>query len=309
MKLRPYHNHTDEKPVYELWQESIGSAWMLPQQAFHDIIINDNCMPDDHQVLESNGQIIGFIATQIGKPEPNGKLQGSLTLLMVAPQYQQQGHGRLLMETAVANLKDKGVTRVQLGAGANRYFWPGVPTNLPGAIKFFQACNWQYHEASFDLIRTLEDYSHPEDLKGEIILTEATSSDVTELLKFEKHHFPNWYQFFELAAKAKRFQEILLVRDSHNSIIGTALSSSQSSAKTVLWQELIDQGCGTIGCLGVAEPARERGVGLSIADQATELLKNRGFNLSYLGWTWLVDWYGKLGYKVWREYKMSWKDL
>jgi hypothetical protein len=41
----------------------------------------------------------------------------------------------------------------------------------------------------------------------------------------------------------------------------------------------------------------------------TFYLRARNAKTSYLGWTWLVDWYGQLGYRVWREYKMASKDF
>jgi hypothetical protein len=59
----------------------------------------------------------------------------------------------------------------------------------------------------------------------------------------------------------------------------------------------------------VAASVRENGIGLAIAARVTELLRERGAARSYVGWTWLVDWYGRLGYKVWQEYVMSWKTL
>jgi hypothetical protein len=48
---------------------------------------------------------------------------------------------------------------------------------------------------------------------------------------------------------------------------------------------------------------------MALVAQATEILQARGCSTSFIGWTWLVDWYGKLGYAVWQEYIMSWKNL
>jgi N-acetylglutamate synthase-like GNAT family acetyltransferase len=66
---------------------------------------------------------------------------------------------------------------------------------------------------------------------------------------------------------------------------------------------------GGICCLGVREDMRQKGVGLVLAAYATEKLKSRKVGNIFVGYTWLVDWYGKLGYKVWHQYKMSWKKL
>lgn len=57
----------------------------------------------------------------------------------------------------------------------------------------------------------------------------------------------------------------------------------------------------------MAEAWRGRGVGLALAALVTECLREEGVARSYVGWTWLVDWYGRLGYRVWRTYAMSWR--
>ena len=75
-----------------------------------------------------------------------------------------------------------------------------------------------------------------------------------------------------------------------------------------IWQELLGPKTGGIGTLGVREDARGRGIGLALAARTTEILRDRGLGSSYVGWTWLVDWYGKLGYRVWRKYAMSWRN-
>lgn len=61
--------------------------------------------------------------------------------------------------------------------------------------------------------------------------------------------------------------------------------------------------------LGVAEPQRGQGIGLALAACVTATLWERGVETSSVGWTWLVDWYGKLGYRLWREYWMSRKAI
>ena len=40
-----------------------------------------------------------------------------------------------------------------------------------------------------------------------------------------------------------------------------------------------------------------------------EILQRRGCKTAFIGWTGLVDWYGKLGFRVWQEYGMSRKAV
>jgi hypothetical protein len=76
-----------------------------------------------------------------------------------------------------------------------------------------------------------------------------------------------------------------------------------------VWSEVHGEATGWIGTPGVAEEHRERGIGLAPAATVTEMLGERGPQRSFVGWTWLVEWYGALGYRVCRELAMSWREV
>ena len=63
------------------------------------------------------------------------------------------------------------------------------------------------------------------------------------------------------------------------------------------------------GLSGVAEEAREQGIGLALAARVTERIRVRELTTSFVGYAWLVDWYGRLGYRVWCEHWMSGQAL
>ena len=60
---------------------------------------------------------------------------------------------------------------------------------------------------------------------------------------------------------------------------------------------------GGVGALGVIKSMRKQGIGLALAAKTTEVIQSNGADYSFVGWTWLKDWYGKLGYKVWHSYQ------
>lgn len=62
---------------------------------------------------------------------------------------------------------------------------------------------------------------------------------------------------------------------------------------------------GTIGCVGVAGNAQERGVGSAMVARASELLRDAGTRSCHIGWTVRESFYGRLGYARWRRYLMS----
>lgn len=51
------------------------------------------------------------------------------------------------------------------------------------------------------------------------------------------------------------------------------------------------------GCVGTVPEYRRRGIGLEMVRRATETLKREGFDLSWIHYTHLADWYARLGYR------------
>lgn len=52
------------------------------------------------------------------------------------------------------------------------------------------------------------------------------------------------------------------------------------------------------GCVGTLPSHRQRGIGLRMVQLATALLKAEGFDLSWIHYTHLGHWYGRLGYET-----------
>ena len=52
------------------------------------------------------------------------------------------------------------------------------------------------------------------------------------------------------------------------------------------------------GCVGTVPAYRKQGIGLKMVRKATEMLKDEGYDISYIHYTHLENWYGRLGYKT-----------
>lgn len=310
MQLRSYDRHEDLAAVHRLWLRTLGDTWPLTMEGLNKVIgLSGGKVEECTWVLELAGEIVGFAAADIERSQPH--VQAGIKLVMVAPERQRQGYGRKLLQAVFNCLQEARVNNMGLGAHGGSYFWPGVPDNLMAAENFFAANGWRYDETCADLIQDIRDYFVPDVVREPIRrngvhLSVAAERDATELLQFEAEHFPYWHRYFELAVGQGFWGDILLVRGSDQRLIGTTLISDPGSTwepSGILWQEALGERTGSIGCLGVMESCRERGLGLMLAAYATEALMQRGIVTSYLGWTGLVDWYGKLGYRVWRRYK------
>ena len=51
------------------------------------------------------------------------------------------------------------------------------------------------------------------------------------------------------------------------------------------------------GCVGTVPDFRKKGVGLRMVQLATDILKQEGFDISYIHYTGVARWYAKLGYE------------
>ena len=52
------------------------------------------------------------------------------------------------------------------------------------------------------------------------------------------------------------------------------------------------------GCVGTVPAYRKQGIGLKMVQLATAYLKQQGFDLSYIHYTYLESWYARLGYET-----------
>lgn len=301
--INKYFFPTDENQVYNLYNKLFGEVWPIGQQKFYDVIVHN---PPSSSVMSftstSEGKLNGFISTQISGSK------GSIVLLLFEPGQEQVGEK--LLNEALDYLKEKQVTSVQLGAGGYSYFWPGVPSNLPKMVSFFESQGWEFNENSVDMIGEIGNYVTPTEVMERISsigvsIQFASHDEAEKVLMFEKQNFPNWERYFSETINKKQFNEILIAKTSQGEVIGSALVRKQD----VVWAALLGENVGTIGALGVSESMRGKGVGLALAAKATEALKERNVEVCYLGWTWLTDWYGKLGYVTWREYRMGWRTI
>ena len=52
------------------------------------------------------------------------------------------------------------------------------------------------------------------------------------------------------------------------------------------------------GCVGTLPEYRDKGIGLTMVKKVTQILREEGYDYSYIHYTYLAPWYEKLGYKT-----------
>lgn len=316
--MRVYEPGGDEERVWGLWEAALGERWPLSRSGLHETTVGSGATrPGDHFVaVTGSGEIVGFVATQL-RPLPTPTADpppGELMALLVDPAHRRQGIGSALLDRALTTLGERGATRVQLGSGGLSYFWPGVPTDLPDAWSFFARRGWLETWTAVDMVLSLDTYVTPPDVYARIrlpsiALTLAEPEDAPKLLAFEARHFPDWHTYYAATVAQGAYHDIVLATDTAGGeVVGAVLVEDfrePEERHSFRWSRLLGASTGGIGALGVGEAWRENGIGLALAARATEQLKARGLATAYCAYTWLADWYGKLGYRVWRAFTMS----
>ncbi len=313
--IEQYDAGLDGEAAFQVWQAALGEVWPLTPELFQRVI---DAGGTHHYLAREEGEAVGLAATQLEQDGTGSSdLSGDIMAIAVAPWAQSRGIGRALHDTALDYLRQAGARRVQLGGGRISRFWPGVPINLPHALSFFNAMGWEPDSISHDMVRHLGDFQVPDRVYDtlrdrRIDIAQASQADVERILEFEAREFPSWLEAFAQVAELGDYHDLLVGRDHEGHIVASLIMySSQSHPRRTdaIWKTRLGDNLGSLGAVGVAAAEQGQGIGLALVARGSELLRERGVDNCHIGWTHLLDFYGKLGYTRWESYSMSTRDL
>lgn len=298
--IRPYQP-SDFDALYGVWQAALDSTWPITPEFLQRIVSGyASYREGDHLVAEQEGRVVGFIPTRL---DSAGKT-AEIPFVVVHPEKQRQGIGTQLHTAAIEHWRQKGVETVSLGHG-DGYFWRGVPDEFPGVLKFFQSCGWHFNETDYDLTQDLHAYRTPPGVfervtQQNIEIRLSSADEIAAILQFERRVFPDWAEIFQANADAGRYPDILVAWQG-KSVVGSLLME----ATLFVWHKMLGDDMGIIGVVGVDDQLRRRGIGVALTARASEILQARGVGQCFIGWTDEVEFYGKLGYKIWHSYSIA----
>lgn len=301
-RIRPLDPERDRPLLGRLWEAALGSVWPLAPDALD--LVKEGLVAE----RGDGGTFRGSGPGEAGRAGPGVGMvavdpAGSIPLLVVDPAYQRQGVGTRLLDAGMARLGQLGATTVALGGGGDDYIWPGVPDNLPGAVGFFRARGWGFDHTVIDLVADLRGYEAPAGVgeragRAGVSIEVMAGPERAEVMAFEAATFPDWVGWFE-----RLDSSVLVARDRAGAVAGTLLFRGPLGA--TIYEPLLGPDAGTIGCVGVAAPARGAGVGSAMVARASELLRDAGTRACHIGWTRRERFYTRVGYSPWRRYHMA----
>jgi len=287
--IRAYDAGQDLDATFELWRRSLGRRWPVARADFAGRLRTG--------LVAARGGRLAGVALHARAGDA-----ASLQLLLVEPELERGGIGGQLHEAFLAGLAGRGVARVRLGGTPGPYLWPGVPAGLTAARRAFAAWGWAFDETCWDLTRSLADYRTPVDVRAPdhpgIACRWTTPADRNAIVAFERAHFPQWADSFAADPAA-----VFVAVEADGSIVGSLIATDGS--RPHLWRHLLGEATGSINAVGVAEHGRGLGIGTFLVASACAALHNRGVDMCHIGWTSLLGFYGRLGFRPWRRYELA----
>jgi GNAT superfamily N-acetyltransferase len=244
--------------------------------------------------------------------------RGWISLLAVHPAFQRRGIGAALLTRAEEYFRVQGRKLVTLGADPN-HFLPGVPDGEAGTA-FFRRLGYTFDADAYDLRRAVAGAPaapQPAALAaGDAVIRPLDADDRASLLAFLDEVFPGrWrYGVDRFLRHGGAMQDIMgVVRPGqHRRVVGFAQlfhARSRYIGPSIAWSGRAGPRTGGIGPIGLAPDFRGRGLGLALLDRSVRRLASLGAEEVVVDWTSLLDFYGRLGFSVWRRYRQGAKRL
>src|SRR5215472_1328679 len=201
-QIRAFAAAADRAWVRLLWRAAMPQSWPVLPTGIEQL--------GQGLVAEAGPVRVGFAAFDTA---------GSIPLILVEPDSQRRGIGTGLLEAALQQVRAGTAGRVTAGSGGAAYIWPGVPRDLPAAVRFFASRGWRHTHDTLDLVTDLAGYRPPPGAAGRaarsgVTITLATGDDLAAVRAFETAAFPSWARWFTAA----RPEHILLARTRSGSI-------------------------------------------------------------------------------------------
>lgn len=317
MKIIPW-SEDKLNAIVELWNREIGIKFPMRRELFKQNSFKDeNILPNASSIaVDDEGNVIGFLAAKAWQeklPINMSRETGWIQVLLVDSDHRSKGIGTALLNRVEQAFKNCNLKTIKLGSDPWHYF-PGIPEPYPDVKQWFERRGYHNDGNEYDLVCQYEDG------EGEAApaIENATFSLVTEedqdkLIAFMHRCFPGrWeYEAIHYFKKGGTGREFVVLKK-NNEIKGFCRINDNHSpfiAQNVYWAPLFPNELGGLGPLGIDPAERGNGYGLAIVEAGIAFLRQRGLAQIVIDWTGLVDFYGKLGYKVWKTYAKYSKSI
>jgi GNAT superfamily N-acetyltransferase len=309
--------------VLTVWNAALGEQFPLSRELFLQNGVRDpHVDPKACWLAKVSGHpdAVGLCLAKVVR-EPLGAdgwlpQRGWVSLLAVHPAYHRRGIGAALLARAEQYLRAQRRDVITLGGDPN-HFLSGVPAG-EGALAFFRAAGNVFVGDAYDLRRTVSRQGALVDnrtrrTESGVAIRPLDPEDKTRLLAFLDEVFPGrWrYTVGRFLRQGGSIGDIMGVVDAKQ-VVGFAHLFHPGSpliGPSLNWTWGTGRCAGGIGPIGLAPSFRGRGLGLALLRRSVRHLAKLGVKEVVVDWTSLLDFYGRVGFSVWRHYRQGEKHL
>ncbi|MFA0782324.1 GNAT family N-acetyltransferase [Fervidibacter sacchari] len=323
MEVVPFEPQMAEQ-VIGLWNRCIGTHYPLTERLFRQNVLGDPFLQREGNLVALEGKrVIGWVLSRYLAEVPSElasyKGHASIGALCVDPEFRGRGVASALYEAAEAFLRSQGAKRISV-VHYPYHLTPGVPSEAAGLKAFLERKGFGGWRETYDLRRQLVDYEIPTEVEKrlreqnpKVVIRPAREGEQKAIVEFVGREFPGgWHydtkRFFE---KGGDPSDIVIVVE-NDEIIGFCHTFTPESIElrgSTHWFPLLQGRWGGLGPIGVAASHRGRGLGLALLCYSVWHNKQRGVTDMVIDWTDLVDFYGRIGFKIWKRYWQGQKTL
>jgi len=297
--------------IVRLWNKELSKEFPLRKELFYQNSLEDeNVLIEGSWIALEKEKLVGLIISKVWKEDlecvKNKKDTGYIQVILVDSDYRNRGIGSELLRKAEEALKANGVKTIILGQDPWHYF-PGIPSEYIDTVEWFKKKGYVEFGEEYDLYCRLNGEGQVTlPVFPEVEFKILDKGQKSNFLEFLNRCFPGRWEYeavkyFEKGGEGREF----VVAEKKGKIIGFCRINDSKSpfiAQNVYWAPLFEEELGGIGPLGIDPEERGKGYGLAIVQAGMYFLSQRGIRNIVIDWTNLVDFYGKLGCKVWKKY-------
>lgn len=277
---------------------------MSEYNEYHQLYMS--CFPDYPTTPETFRSVLRPDLARIVERRHNGRLlgfalvhPGSIPVLCVDAACRGQGVGSAILAESERLLQALGSTEITIGCGPH-YLLQGVPHGP--AVDFFRkrgyTAGWTSINMELDLGGFDPGTLHIPPPPPELRFRFAEASDRAAVLRAVEAADSKWVGIFEACA------EPILLAELGGRAAGFEILDPEGGYFVSPGERV-----GSIGCVGVVPDMRQRGIGLAIVAEGARWLKEHKADKVELRYTWLEDWYGRLGFRTVSRQWMGEKKL